>query len=227
MTLNNNSPQPSAREWRYVLRDSPEVTVTVRWGLWEDTRVHHARLFDLSQHGAKLLSSEPISVDEGIRLELEIEEMGLAFYVAGSVCWSKPAEGDTWMFGCSLQPGLPEGVFDALAKGGNVDRRFDPRLERQLDLEALWDLNDDVTRVMLQDFSRGGFCIWTDQAGNPGGRLHLRFSEPSNLMVVAKAMWQLKVVDGYLVGCSFLNERDFDRLQAVAARQLAEHELSP
>ena len=106
-------------------------------------------------------------------------------------------------------------MFDTLAKGGHVDRRFDPRLDRSLNLDALWDLNGNESPVMLHDYSQGGLCVRASQPGRTGERFHLRLADPYNLIIVAAAVWQLKVIDGFLIGCSFLNDRDFDRLEQL------------
>jgi hypothetical protein len=211
-----NSPTQPHRECRYVLRHSPEVSVTLQP---EDIRdapeTHRARLFDLSPRGAKLVSTESIALEKSIRLELNVADLGLVFYVSGQVCWSQPGDGDTCVFGCSLEPALPAGVFDALIEGGHIDRRFDPRSQRGLGLEAVWERGRKATPVTLQDYSRGGLRVRTNKPGTPGEPFPLRFPGPSDLTICTTAVWQLKVVDGYLIGCAFADPSDYSRLEQI------------
>jgi hypothetical protein len=210
--MSNSSPNLLQREQRYVLRQRPKVTV--RPGrLLDKSKGYSAELCDLSQSGAKLISSKPIATQKSLRVELDVEELGLRFHVAAEVCWSKPGEAGTWMFGCSLNPGLPEGLFDTLASGEHVDRRLDPRQDHALTLEAIWDLNGRAMPIILRDYSNGGFCICAREPGQIGERCHLRLTAPYDRIIPATAVWQLKVVDGFLIGCSFLNEQDFDHLK--------------
>lgn len=159
-------------------------------------------------------------------MKLEIDELGVTFYVAGQVCWSKPGEDGNWVFGCHLNPCLPEGAFEILAKSGQVNRRLEGRVQSRVGLEALWELDGVALPITLQNYSQGGFCVRTREPGRAGRRFHLRIPRPDNLLIVANAIWQLNVADGFLVGCSFLNGRDFERLhqlvESAAPMHLAE-----
>ena len=71
--------------------------------------------------------------------------------------------------------------------------------------------------VMLQNYSRAGLCVLTSRPERPGEQIHFHVDDPEQLLVVARTQWQLKVGQNYLLGCVFLNERDFERMQRICA----------
>lgn len=175
-----------------------------------------ARLVYLSRAGVKLAVSESPALDENAQLKLSLRESGVEFRVDGKVCWKTQIDKHVWNLGCSLSPPLPEQLFAMLTEGSPMERSCDPRLPSSLQTTARWDLDKPELPVVIHGFSTGGFCVWIDVAGEPHERLHLSIaSAGSTLMVVAQVQWQSKTDNGYLIGCSFLNDRDHERLQGL------------
>jgi len=209
------------REVRYQLPNAPVVRVMPEDDELSDAcEVHHARLLDLSRHGAKISGSTEIPTGNSIRLRLTIEELGLEFYVTGAVCWCKPSDDASWLLGCSLQPGFPHGLLDRLADRGHVDRRFDARFQEEVSLSAFWELGGARVPVTLRNYSQGGFCVHSSRPSVPGKRLHLKINQSQ--VIISTVQWELEVGGGYMLGCIFLNPRDFDRLDAIESTPLPE-----
>ena len=209
------------REVRYMLSKAPAVKVTAVFNKYypdgkfyrEEEAVYEAKLIDLSKQGAKLSSATVIPTGESIRLQLSIVELGIEFYLDGKVCWSKKETDESSLFGCALSARLPDGLFDRLAEGGRLDRRFDPRFDEEIELSAFWEFRGTQVPVTLSNYSRGGFCILTKHPIVAGQQLHLCVEEPEHCVVIASAQWQLEVTSGYLIGASYLDPRDFARIE--------------
>jgi len=210
-----------SRDIRYVLSEAPPVKVIAECNQYypegnfyrEEERVYHAKLVDLSKNGAKLSSELEIPTGDSVRLKLSIDDLGIEFYVDGKVCWSKSEDDGLSLFGCSLGAGLPEGLFDRLATGGQIDRRFDSRFDEEIEVSAFWDIGGTKVPVTLRNYSLGGLCVLAKHPIVAGQRVHLCVEEPENWIIVASAQWQLEVSDGYLIGASYLNPKDFERIE--------------
>ena len=216
------------RDIRYRLQNAPAVTVVPEGDEGSSVLdVHEGRLLDLSRHGAKLSSATEIPTGNSIHLKLGVPELGLVFQVAGAVCWCKRSDaGDwddvgPWVMGCALRPGLPHELLDRLAEEGEVNRRFDARFREEVSLSAYWNVGSARELVTLRNYSRGGFCIFSTRQSVPGKRFHLNLKGLE--VIIASVQWELEAGDGYLIGCEFLNPRDFERLDADCreARRLA------
>ncbi len=201
------------RDARYVLAESYPAELSV------ESHDHRAKdqlvaveLIDLSERGMKLASPQEIEVHHSVRLKLSIVEFGMEFYISASVCWCR-GEGDQWLVGCHLSPSLPERLFKKFVHGGNLDRRCDLRFDKSADLEASWNLNGDKATITLRNISRGGFCVLSDRPCQTDQRIHICLAARQDIIVVARAEWQMTMENGWLVGCSFCNSRDFDRLK--------------
>ncbi len=164
-----------------------------------------ATLVDLSAGGAKLSVEGPVPMDQPARLKISIEDLGLDFEVAADVCWTRNDEEGRCHVGCTVDPPLPSSFFRGLTSDAQPDRRYDPRSESSCNVSACWELGDDVVPVTVLNYSDGGFCAFCDRETVTGKRLHLCLDK---IVIIAKTQWQLAVLDGYLVGCSFLRRRD-------------------
>ncbi len=174
----------------------------------EEPQSFHAGLLDLSSHGTRLSVPTKVAIDEALRLRVSVAELGLEFYLSASVCWSKPDGHDGWQVGCVLEPGIPAGILDKLSAGGRLDRRNAGRYEDTPQLRARRVLDSGDEFVILRDYSQGGFCVSASQTGTPGDPIQICLEEPEERVIVATIRWQLRVEDGYLLGCAFLGDRD-------------------
>jgi hypothetical protein len=177
-----------------------------------------ARLLDLSRGGAKLAVTSPLGVGEAVRLHLKIADLDLDATVASKVCWTSPAEDGPWWAGCVFTPRLPGNVLAKLAGAGHIERRQADRQTLSLELEARWELSPQPTKATLRDFSKNGFCLLVPETGKAGLRVSLRFNKPdgAKVEVFGKAHWEVKVADGYLIGCEFRGRQSYEALRRLA-----------
>lgn len=182
-----------------------------------------ARLLDLSRGGAKLAVTSPLGVGETIRLHLQIPDLEFDAAVAGKICWTSPADDGPWWAGCVFTPRLPTNVLAKLAGAGHIERRKCDRQLMSIDLDARWELSPQSVTVTLRDFSKNGFCLLVSEPGKAGLRVNLRFKDAqgSSVEVFGKADWEVKVADGYLIGCEFRGRQSYEALKKLAEPQKA------
>jgi hypothetical protein len=204
----------SERAVRYTISNGPVVTINVV-ELYQPDRIYQGRLVDLSQCGAKFSVPEEIATNKSIRLKISVAELGMEFYVAGSLCWAKPGPDGNWFAGCSLEPGLPKNFFDQLARDGRINRRVHDRFDGFTNLGACFDVDGELTPVTLKNYSAGGFCVLSQVPAPIGHRFNLCIAEPEEAVMPSQTQWQLAVRDGYLIGCLLLDSNDFERLEAL------------
>jgi len=212
--MRRNSGTDVEREDRYAVVGGQAVLLSVEPdNLRQQRQMLRGELLDLSPHGARLSVSADLSISKALRLEFSIISLCLEFYVSADVCWSKRIDEDEWHIGCALNPGMPTGVLDQLVRNGRLNRRCTLRHEGRLELRGHAELADRGEPVTLQNYSQGGFCVSASQLGKPGERIHIFVEEPKERLIVATVQWRLKVRDSYLLGCAFLNEKDFAYLR--------------
>jgi len=207
--------RPNRFKPRYRLSANVKVAILVEADGYPSQPVD-ARLVDISRDGVKLAVSEFLALNENAQLKFCFREAGFDFRVDGSICWENQINENTWNVGCSLSPTLPAQFFATLTEGRPVERICDPRLPSNLHTTARWNLAELERPVVIHNYSNGGFCVWIDASGKPGERLHLSIAQvDSTLMVVGKVHWEYNADNGCLIGCSFLNSRDYERLQRL------------
>ncbi len=203
--------QNSGRDIRFVLTEPISAVVTVES---EDHRLddehYAAELVDLSQSGVKLNVPQEIRSDRLIRLKVTIKELGMEFYVAGSVCWCRPSLDGAWLVGCSLRPGFPPRLLERLAAFGHSDQRGGEQGLSGAELLVCSEDGEDWEPAQVQKFARGGVCILSDRTRNLGERLSFKINQ---LRLSSRVQWQLSVGENYVIGCSFSNERDGNTLE--------------
>jgi hypothetical protein len=203
----------AVRDARFSLGGEHEVTVTIEpEDHRQEPQVCLGRLLDLSRSGARFRLPLDVPVANTLRVKIALSDLGMEFYVGASVCWTKPDDSGFWQLGCLLNPAIPAGLFERLSRGGRIDRRDTPRAQRTLNVPVFWELAGQRVEGVLQNYSRGGFCVLVDRPGKPGQRLQVQLEGEQTLVVVAESEWQLASSEGYFVGCSFSNSRGFERL---------------
>ncbi len=166
-------------------------------------------LLNISTGGAKIRTSETVQFKDAVVLRIEVEQPIRAISVSGEVCWVAPALGDKWSIGCRFDPPIPEEVLQEFAEAGVIERRENQREQVSLAATALWELKGESRSVRVLNHSRGGFCLQADDGGKPGERLLLRLEIESAYAVPARIQWKIEAQEGYVIGCSFQNPRDF------------------
>jgi hypothetical protein len=170
------------------------------------------RLVDVSEQGVRLLLKQPLPPETVVHIEASFEGGDVALDVIATVRWSHQDKLDGWLVGCNVLPSVPEDAFDYLAENGNSNRRLTIRNQGQVELVGYWDLDDACSKIILQDYSHGGFRVLTSHPGKPGQRLHVSLGGLLTQLIVAEVRWRMTIESGHLIGCQFLNHRDHDRL---------------
>jgi hypothetical protein len=212
-----------AREARYPLLEGRVIKATVeRQGGLPPEEID-AELVDVSMGGVKLLVSKCPAMQEAVVLKMVAPEIELDLSVNAEVCWTRPAPGDAWYLGCTLNPKLPEQLLTDLAVKGYVQRRRDPRIPIDLPASMRSEGSLESVPVRLLDYSTGGLRLAAPHTAATGQRLLFRFGEGPNVsdLIVAKTMWQAQTSDGHQIGCTFVN-RDGHRIFQDVVRAINE-----
>ncbi|MCA9187785.1 MAG: PilZ domain-containing protein, partial [Planctomycetales bacterium] len=197
---------------RYVIEDKDvSVIVTVKPDDFRETgETFEAKLLDLSQNGARLVVPNEVPNTRNLRLQVRVDELGLELHLAAGVCWCNRDETGRFQIGCEIKPGIPPRILEKLSEGGKVDRRIEAEYESPTELHVSWTPKGRKEVVRVQNFSRGGFCIFTNRDVVAGAPFHFTIMQKNGdpLIVGAKIQWRLESDGGYLVGCSFLTPKD-------------------
>jgi len=173
-----------------------------------------ARLADLTPNVVKLAVSQ--SVDENASLNFCVPEFRFHFRVDGNACRKKQIDKNTWSLECSLSPPVPENLFGKISEGRPMLGSCDLRSSSNLQTSLSWNLDHPDQAMVVHDISNGGFCVWADENRKLGERVHLSIDQvDSTLIVVAKTQWKFETDNGFLLGCSLLNSRDYERLREL------------
>lgn len=175
------------------------------------------KLVDLARGGAKLLLNESLPLDDVVELRLHCDYLNLDLRMTAAVCWCQP-EKDKWALGCRFVPPLPPDTMERLFVTGLLERRFFQRHPRRVAVRAQWEMEAGFLPATLWDLSDGGFCLLMPVPRTMGGRvLVLAGDEPKTVTVPAKVQWEMRVPEGYLAGCQFINRRGHAALRSVPA----------
>jgi hypothetical protein len=206
----------ASRQPRFDLEQHQSVTVTVCDHLGLPWYTAQGRLVNLSQNGARLVVDQEIPLNGTVRIKLALPELGLEFYVGGAVCWIQPADQQQtgWIMGCSLRPGVPQRLLSRMAQGGVVERRFEPRSGQKVPVRVHTVNPAAEFAATLHNYSRGGFCLETENMVDPGQELelHLTHSTGARDVIGGTLRWALHVDNAWLAGCAFRTPDAFDRL---------------
>ena len=104
------------------------------------------------------------------------------------------------------------------AQAGILECREQPREPISLRATAQWELQSETASVWLLDYSRGGFRLLSQTERKPGERtlLQLERDDGQLVEVSGKTLWQVESQDGFVIGCEFLDHRDFSVLGSFA-----------
>jgi hypothetical protein len=175
-----------------------------------------ARLVDLAEDGFKLALAETLALDGKKRQTLCLREQGVNFRLDGIFCSERQISKQVNNLECSFSPPIPKPFFALISQGSLSKSRCHSGIASDARTSVAWNLDEDFRGVGINDISVDGFCLWTDTPGKLGERLHLLVEDvDSPLMVVGQARWEFKTEIGFLLGCSFLNSRDCERLQVL------------
>ena len=176
-----------------------------------------AEVVDISCGGAKMRLPQPVSLDGAVTMNIKAGKLPRTISVAADVCWTRLAGADQRWVGLSFKPAIPEAVLTDWAQAGCLDRRQHLREEIVSRWTAQWELDSSRVPVRLLDLSTSGLCLLSQQEGTPGECVLLQPDPPDGheVLVKAKAQWQIETDDGYVIGCEFVNKHGHATLRAV------------
>ena len=199
--------KPARREPRFDFRKNAVVQISMQTAEGQLTAVAQGHLCDISRGGAKLIVDEPVALQSSVVMRLSNTELHLDLEITGEVCWMVPAPDEGFAIGCTFVPDLPGEILEKLFSTGLLERRIFRRRALKVSAVAKWELEATATDAFLWDLSEGGFCVLSPLARKPGRRLLLTVeAENGRIEIPAKTQWELKVGDGYVVGCEFVNK---------------------
>lgn len=193
------------RQARFALAHQIPIVVVVQDERGLPAATTKGWLLDISQNGARLAVESEIPLSGALRIRLTLTELGMEFYVGGSVCWTHP-DPDTpgsWRIGCSLTPGIPERLLSRLAQTGVVERRFEARSDEIVSVQATIRGGRTIA-AGLQNYSRKGFCLQTTEVLTPGEIVHLRIQGPDGRLAAIQGVvqWTAAHKGSHLAGCT-------------------------
>jgi hypothetical protein len=219
--------EPAAGDSFQHLRRSPrfkafedrQMAVVIQRAVGFEPSELRGRILDLSAGGAKLAVPCEIALQESIDVRFDLPEVTSAGPVAATVCWARTAGGSSWRLGCSFAKELPESLMSELAVHGYIDRREDNRQPAGIPAAVQWEATRETTAVHLEDVSPGGFSLTCPETAAPGTRLRLIVgaAEAEAVSLAAVVRWQRNTADGPVLGCAFLEEGAYRRLEPALA----------
>jgi hypothetical protein len=210
-----NSFQHLRRTPRFKAFEDRQMAVVVERAVGFEPREMRGRILDLSAGGAKMAVPFEIALQETIEVRFDLPEVTTELAVSATVCWARTAGGNSWRLGCSFAEELPESLLTELAVHGYIDRREDNRHTTGIAAAVQWDTTRETAAVHLHDVSVGGFSIVCGQTAAPGTRLRLLVSAADGEPVVVPAVvrWQRNTSDAFILGCAYIEEGAFRRLE--------------
>jgi hypothetical protein len=209
-----NTAAPVLPDPRYQFRDAGSMQLTVERAPDLPPVEAGAELLDISQYGAKLLTSSCLRIHERIVLAIEVPELEQDYSLSAIVRWRQPAADATWRLGCVFTGELPEDVLAELAVLGYIERRQDQRQTVDVGAHVRWELAEEQYPVRIVSISAGGLCISCSEAGKTGERLLLRLGDEDSTpaSIHARAAWQRLAGGRCLIGCTWAGREDYELL---------------
>ena len=214
------------REKRFEVGVSKDFDVVVSRGESDET-LYFADLMDFSRSGLKFCLPFNARFDEMLRIRLTFKNSELQYFGLGRVRHIRNTETNRWVVGCSIDPNLPDDLINHLAEVTHQERRKNPRVEvyangflsRQGKLEE--------TPADLQNISKGGFCLFVDEAPETGSQVNFTIENRYGFQeqIDARIRWQKAHEAGFLVGLSFVDDESYERLVSCLDMPTARNEI--
>jgi hypothetical protein len=203
---------------RFAFAEAQMVSITLDNGRNSEPQQISACLLNLSPQGAKLAVPTQLPPGKTFRLRLTVPQLAMDFFVAAKVCWAATEGESGSVIGCQFNPGIPAGFLGSLASEGNLDRRGSSRESTHCKLLIIPDGANAAAKekVILQNYSVGGFCIEAWRPISLGEKFRI-VSDRTDATVEAVVHWQIKHSGVFTLGCGYLNEGGGDRLEQILA----------
>lgn len=208
----------ASRESRYAIQSGRTVPVVIKRTTSETAQTIVGELINLSRGGAKLTVQQCVPFSETIEIAIDLVDADVQLVLTAEVCWTRPAEDDSWQLGCSFGAPLPEEVMTKLAAAAYLERRKSERQLTSIVATARSELGGTGARVEISNFSAGGFCLRRAGSETTGDHILVEFKRPneSRATIHARVQWRLKIGRDCLLGCSFVNGNDVNYLYEMA-----------
>jgi hypothetical protein len=206
------------REERYRLSESAAVRVEAEMESGGERSSLEVELLDISPGGMRLRSKTPVAENAFLTISIVPQGSSRSLSTRARACWMTLAPRGRYWLGCSIEPKIPQALFDHLATKGILERRQDARQEVCMTVPACWELDPARFEASILNVSRGGICLSIAQDGSPGDRIRLTLpgDQERPTYVVTTVFWQVATEDGFIVGCSFSDQTGYERFIQVA-----------
>ncbi len=208
------------RDARYRPRGGKAVKVTVCKLDAGQEQSFTGELIDIGRGGARLVLGEAMPLDGAVEIRLQSADLSFELCMTAEICWCQ-AEASRWALGCRFVPKLPEENLTKLFVTGLLERRFFSRKPRRVSVTAKWEMEADSLPAALWDLSDGGFCLLMPTPRKVGSRVLVSAGDGNKaVQVPAKAQWDLRSGDGWIVGCEFITRTGYDALRSIQSCSL-------
>jgi len=196
---------------RFILRDRVMVSLAFPQENGDPDVAAEGQLLDISHQGARFLT-ELAPPSKRLRVEWQLAALELSFFASAMVCWKRKGRCGT-QIGCAFGPTIPEPVFERILSSVETERRDTERrfANATVQLTSGWRKH----RVKLVNYSTGGFCLHTKRELSPGDNCRITLE---GFAFQGNVQWALADGDGFLAGCAFADEHDFNRIDEIAAK---------
>ncbi len=191
----------SRREQRFSICDTDLRVLVYQQG--EQAEPLETEALDISSHGLRVLSSEPLAFEEEMRLEFRSEHCDLSFTVEAEVRWIRNQDSQ-WVVGFCMADALPAEAVHALSIAGGIDRRRSKRFPSDFQAELVLPGRQKASTVTAIDHSNDGVRIVTalrDIAQGQKMKLVMIDDEGHYYEVMATSKWVQSQEWGSVIGC--------------------------
>jgi hypothetical protein len=175
-----------------------------------------AELREISPSSAKLLVAGPPELPSRCRLQLLSSKLMRTMELPGEIGWARPNPAGDWLVECEFLTRLSDSQFSELTSSGLLERRSAVRFQTRINVDVLWQPESGRLPGIVRDLSEGGLCLMTCQPPIQSRDLHVIARVSSDeVRIRLKTRWSLSVGENHLVGCQFINGRDFHLLRML------------
>ena len=158
---------------------------------------------DISSGGLRMLC--PGVHQPGTPFVAELVTDGLHGVYSGIIRRVAPWVDGMSVLGCQLLDPIPHEVLHELASQKVIDRRRDSRMPWSQSARMAWELSDGSIFIDIRDCSLGGLKIFSPERvpDDTQVRIFVDGDESEQMILDARAVWQIETLDGYLAGLAF------------------------
>lgn len=211
------------RDLRFLVVQPGSLTLSIGRASDDPSEDQSGLLLDLSREGARLGLQMHVPAGERIRMRISSAEFSHAVESEATVSWVEPGSSSEWVIGCVLEDLIGQDLLDDLATAGMLDRRSEERIAVSFAAEAKTELERSFVPVEIVDTSDGGFCVVTDElSAATHDRLMLQIRDESGAgsgLMRGRVVWVNEMVDGRVIGCTFLTRADHEFLRKACGRE--------